>query len=198
MELYDDIDISIAAEAEDTQPHYLLAIDPGPEESAYALIHPKTFRPVEFDKVSNDVLERKMDTFFQTRAFAAVVIEMVGHYGTGMPAGAEVFETCVEIGKLIEISQSCFIKTFTMRRPYVKSRICGVPNARDSNVIQALVDRFAPNTPNKGKGRKTEPGFFFGFKADVWQAYALGVAFIDWINGTKQEREASRNMVIER
>lgn len=200
MGKYDDMDmeLEIGKEAGSIYPACLLAIDPGPEESAYVLISPSSLRPVEFDKVPNEVLERKMDSWFSQRAFSAVVIEMVGHYGTGMPAGADVFETCVEIGKLLMIAQSCFIHTYTMRRPYVKQRICGVPNAKDSNVIQALIDRFAPNTPNKGKGYKTEPGFFYGFKADVWQAFALGVAFHDWMNAPREERNKSRNMVVER
>lgn len=32
---------------------------------------------------------------------------------------------------------------------------------------------------NRGKGTKTAPGWFHGFAADVWQAYALGVYAID-------------------
>ncbi len=36
--------------------------------------------------------------------------------------------------------------------------------AKDSNIIQALIDLFAKDTPNKGKGTKKEPGYFYGFK----------------------------------
>ena len=51
--------------------------------------------------------------------------------------------------------------------------------AKDANIRQALVDRFAPGQPNHGKGTKDEPGWFHGFRADVWQAYALAVLVAD-------------------
>ena len=51
--------------------------------------------------------------------------------------------------------------------------------AKDSNIRQALVDRFAPGQPNYGKGTKAQPGWFYGFNADIWQAYALAVYAAD-------------------
>jgi hypothetical protein len=61
----------------------------------------------------------------------------------------------------------------------VKLHHCHSAKAKDANITQALIDRFAPGVPNKGKGTKAEPGWFYGFRADIWQSYALAVYVAD-------------------
>ncbi|MFI5426084.1 hypothetical protein [Aeromicrobium sp. UC242_57] len=70
-----------------------------------------------------------------------------------------------------------------IKRNPVKVHHCHSARAKDSNIIQALVDRFAPGQKNHGKGTKAEPGFFYGFKADIWQAMALAVYAADMADG---------------
>lgn len=159
----------------------LLAIDPGDRVSAYVIIDAGC-RPVVFDKLPNEQLRDAVEGY----SVDQVVIEMIGHYGTGMPAGTTVFETCLWIGRFIEqlrdVTPVPSDPELTKRQP-VKLHLCGSPKAKDSNVRQALVDRFAPGTSNYGKGSKAEPGWFYGFHRDVWQAYALAVYAMDMAAG---------------
>lgn len=151
----------------------VLAIDPGCRESGWVVVDAATCRPLEFGKTANDQLRQSLHGL----VFDAAAIEMVASYG--MAVGAEVFETCVWIGRFAEtLERSGVIPALVKRQP-VKLHHCHSPRANDSNVRQALVDRFAYGERNFGKGTKASPGWFFGFGADVWQAYALGVYAAD-------------------
>ena len=157
----------------------ILAIDPGPVESAWVIINEACY-PITFGKEPNELVRRILETALH--AYDKVVIEMVASYG--MPVGAEVFETCVEIGRMVEVSPRPVELVY---RREVKRHHCGSVAAKDSNITQSLVDRFAKGQPNRGKGTKNAPGWFHGFAADVWQAYALAVYAAD----TTRTRKAS-------
>jgi len=158
----------------------IIAIDPGNIESAYVVLNNKTLRPLEIGKIKNEELldHLRMDRFITPDGSKDYfVIEMVASYG--MAVGQTVFDTCVWIGRFWEAFDSGGKDVELMKRKNVKMNLCLNNTAKDSNIIQALIDRFAPNTSNRGKGRKTEQGWFYGFKADIWQAYALGVTYHD-------------------
>lgn len=156
----------------------LLAIDPGSTESGWVLIDVDTRQTIEFGKTAN----RELLDLIEWRLGEAgtVVVEMVASYG--MAVGAEVFETCVWIGRFVEAFRRY---RFDRREPElvkrhpVKLHHCHSAKASDSNIRQALVDRFAPGQPNHGKGTKAAPGWFYGFHADIWAAYALAVYAAD-------------------
>lgn len=172
----------------------IMAIDPGPTYSAYVIVG-EDLRPRVFEKIENYKLLRYLDTPFDQLVikmighhsdappadkdvFDQLVIEMIGHYGTGMPAGKDVFDTCVWIGRFWQAYDGP-AEVPLIKRATVKAHICGSAKATDGNVIQALIDRFAPGVRNHGKGVKSEPGWFYGFYSDVWQAYALAVYYMD-------------------
>ena len=151
----------------------IMAIDPGNVYSGYVVVGAEDMRPIEIGKVENEtVIER-----VQNSDIDELVIEMVASYG--MPVGRSVFETCVHIGRLMQAASSVSIKTARLYRQDVKLNVCHSNKANDATITQALIDRFAPDTPNRGRGYKKEPGWFYGFKADIWQAYALAVTYLD-------------------
>ncbi len=153
-----------------------LAIDPGDAQSAFALID-HDFHPIEFGKVPNQQLAADLPLLAAQADMVA--IEQIGHYGTGMPAGKNIFDTCRWIGRFEQILADARVTPELVLRVKVKTHLCGSSKAKDGNVIQALIDRFAPGAPNRGKGTKAAPGWFYGFAADRWQAYALAVFLAD-------------------
>lgn len=153
----------------------ILAIDPGNQRSAWCMIDSGTRRPEAFGKIPNADLR---DRLRESIEFECVAIEMIAAYG--MAVGADVFETCVWIGRFAEavvVTQK--IEPLLIKRQPVKLHHCHSAKANDSNVSQALVDRFAFGVRNHGKGTKADPGWFYGFAADVWSAYAIAVFVAD-------------------
>lgn len=153
----------------------ILAIDPGNRQSAYVVMD-KDLRPLEFKKMENEELLARIPQLLGRYGDLSLAIEMVASYG--MPVGASVFETCVWIGRFWQACDALPRKTLVYRIDE-KLTLCRDSRAKDANIRQALIDRFAPNTPNGGKGTKKAPGWFYGFSADVWQAYAVGVTYHD-------------------
>lgn len=157
----------------------ILAIDPGNKDSAYVLMNQDyTIQHHGFAKFPNDlVLSRVMDLGDIYDDRLTVVIEMVASYG--MAVGAEVFETCVWIGRFVQAAMDEGCKVDYVYRMEEKMTLCHSSKARDSNIRQALIDRFAKFDKKNGKGTKTHPDTFYGFAKDIWAAYAVGVTWLD-------------------
>ncbi len=152
----------------------ILAIDPGNKESGIVIWDGEKIKLRE--KIDNYDFE---DILIENDIDIAV-IEMVASYG--MAVGATVFETCVWVGRFMEQIINYDIEiVHRMARMDVKMHLCHKANAKDANITQALCDRFAYGLKNKGKGTKKEHGFFYGFKSDIWAAFALAVTFHDQI-----------------
>ena len=109
----------------------------------------------------------------------AVVIEQVASYG--MPVGAEVFETVYWSGRFAEVAYPVPVHRLT--RKAIVTHLCGSVRAKDSNVRQALIDRFGGK--EKAIGRKGSEGPLYGIHADLWSALAVAVTFADSQEATR-------------
>lgn len=161
----------------------VIAVDPGNTESAYVHID-DDYRPVMFGKQPNELVREILRGATWFEPIPAFTIEMIASYG--MAVGKDVFETCVWVGRFAETIdiglETRFHDPETARLVYrrdIKLHFCGNPRAKDANITQALIDRFASGQPNRGKGTKANPGFFYGFHSDIWAAFALAVYVAD-------------------
>lgn len=158
----------------------LIAIDPGSTESAYVELDEK-YNIYEFDKVENNVLLEQL----KNKSYDAFVIENIASYG--MAVGREVFDTCIWIGRFWQAA-TAKTKDYIYRKDE-KTNLCGTMKAKDSNIRVALIDRFATFDFKNGKGTKKDPDTFYGFKADIWAAMAIGVTYLDKKAGEKTENK---------
>lgn len=148
----------------------ILAIDPGDVQSAYCFLDRETLRPLRFAKVDNQTLLLVV----QVEAYEEIVIERVQSFG--MAVGRNVFETCEWIGRY---TQAATAPVHYIYRREEKLHICRDSRAKDANIRRALIDRFAKHDLDNGKGTKKNPDWFYGFKADCWSAYAVGLTFLE-------------------
>lgn len=160
----------------------ILAIDPGNTESAYVLMD-EDYKPLEFGKLKNSDMRQYLKSAmryeeFKDDYYTRVALEMIASYG--MAVGSTVFDTCVWIGRYTEIADRGGEHDYNyVYRKDVKMNLCGQTKAKDANIRQALIDRFGV------VGTKRSPGFFYGFKSDVWSAYAVGVTYLDQFKGVQ-------------
>lgn len=148
----------------------ILAIDPGPERSAWVLL--KDGMPTHFATDSNVTLKQAQHWM----GADLVVIEKVESFG--MAVGVEVFETVRWAGRFEEAAQP--LPVHRIGRKAVKLHLCGTTQAKDSNIRQALIDRYGGSS---AIGRKASPGPLYGVSGDVWAALAVAVTFHDMQEG---------------
>lgn len=157
--------------AHGSDPMIVLAIDPGPVESAWLVYNGETGRIRSFAKSPND----KLLASFRAGISAdvdAVVIEEIASYG--MAVGREVFETVFVSGQLAEAARPTPVAR--LPRIVVKQTICHDSRAKDANIRAALLDRFGGAG---AKGTKAHPGPLYGVSADVWSALAIAVTWTE-------------------
>lgn len=151
----------------------VLAIDPGNIESAYVLYEDN--KPTKYDYVPNEMLAHMLEELEADH----MAIEMIASYG--MPVGKTVFETCVWIGRFIQIWEELGRTHSKIYRMDVKMHLCHSMRAKDANIRQALLDRFEPTGGGKTPqlGTKSQPGPLYGVSGDMWAALAVAVTYAD-------------------
>lgn len=141
----------------------IVAIDPGPKESSIVLWDGEKIIDASIE--TNENLVERIPLYSLSDF---LVIEKIECFG--MPVGIEVFETVFWSGRFCQAWGKDY---HLISRREVKLHLCSSLRAKDSNIRQALIDRFGP------PGTKKKPGTTYGLKRDLWQAFALAVVFFD-------------------
>lgn len=145
----------------------ILAIDVGTTETGFCLIDKDTYKPIRFGKISNnDLLE-----IVKSENYDTLIYEEFQSYG--MPIGVSTITSITWNGRYMQIALDREKKVDYIYRKEEKLNLCGSMKAKDSNIRQALIDRFGE------VGTKKAKGFFYGFKKDIWAAYAVGITWLD-------------------
>jgi hypothetical protein len=146
----------------------ILAIDPGSEESAFALMDGTKLIASNIYDNNNLLVYLKA-----LREGNHMAIEMIASYG--MPVGRSVFETCVWIGRFIEAWNG--MDYSYVYRQDVKRHLCnGSMKAKDSNIRQAIMDKYG-STREIAIGKKKTPGPLYGVSKDMWAAIGVGLTY---------------------
>lgn len=171
---------------------YILAVDPGPTQSAFVVYDIQQDRPTRaFGKLPN---ERLLDEIAVSSTAVAVVIEKIVSYGK--PVGEETFETVFWSGRFADRAIAKGLHVDRIERFEVKKAVCRNGHAKDPHVRQALIDRFGgssalarskkcsrkrhDNCPKcDGSGRIGKDGILVGFSEDVWAALGVACAYHD-------------------
>lgn len=154
----------------------ILAIDPGPTESGYLILGEKI---LDMGKVDNDYLENLLYSKRISNLKPKVVVEIVKSYG--MPAGDSLFRTMWWVGRFAASCDHMNYYYYEVTRKAVVSHICHSARAKDSNVRQALIDKYEPDLLPKHRPRK----FLKGVSKDMWSALAVAVFFKENFNVKK-------------
>lgn len=182
----DEIKTIMKEDVEELMPvkKYQIAIDPGNAETAIVVVEIETKKILFSAKLPNTQARSTLGELYVKYGgdWGNVAIEMIASYG--MPVGKSVFDTCLWIGRYIEICGSARLITRIM----VKSHMCHSAKATDANIRQALMDRYG-STKEAAIGTKKMPGPMYGMGNDERAALAVALTAIE----TRQEYEMSKS-----
>jgi hypothetical protein len=145
----------------------LYGLDPGTTQSALGWV--TAVSPAQGMIWSNPDLLAALRRGSGAAQPAILVIEQIE--GMGMAVGREVFETVCWAGRFCEAWEAHGWPVVWLTRRAVKLHLCGTSRAKDTNVRQALLDRYG------GKAATKKGGPLYGMKSHLWSALALAVTY---------------------
>jgi len=151
----------------------ILGIDPGTEKSAFVVVHGPDEPMQILDKgiVENENLLPYIRSQPSLTDFA---IEMVASYG--MAVGQTTFEAVFWIGRFWQaaLESKRFARMARLfRKTDIAMQLCHSMRAKDSNVRQALIDKFGD------PGVKAKPGILYKMASHEWSALAVATVYRD-------------------
>jgi hypothetical protein len=160
-------DMTDCGDCSESVDRVVVGVDPGTDKSAFAIFDGKIVQHGIWDN------EHLLGHPLWSRQH--IFCEMIASYG--MAVGASVFQTCVFIGRCVQVAKSSGGEVKLVFRKDIKLHLCNSPRAKDGNVRQALIDRLGP------QGTKKSPGPTYGVKSHEWAALAVAVYGWDQIFG---------------
>jgi hypothetical protein len=147
----------------------IIGIDPGTDQTAYVIWNGKTVAE------SSILPNKEMLELVRGNRWDGLpmFVEMIASFG--MPVGKEVFNTVLWIGRFCEVWDIKEQPWKLVYRQDIKLHLCQSVRAKDSNVAQALRDRFGP------VGTKKQKGALYGIKSHLWSALAVAVYAFDTV-----------------
>ena len=150
----------------------ILAIDPGTNESGFCFY--KAGKVLACGVSTNEeILELLPEHWHSSDDDPFLAIEMVASYG--MAVGKETFRTVWWSGRFAQLwlRDALPESLLEVYRAEVKTEICKSQKANDSNIRQAIIDRYGGK--DAAIGKKSTPGPLYGVKSHAWAALAVAI-----------------------
>ena len=160
----------------------ILAIDPGPTESAFVLWNGEVL--INCGLLKNADMRSSLRNL-EVEESDECAIETITSYG--MAVGKEVFDTCIWIGVFLECwDRRSAQKTVLIPRSEIKLHHCHSAKAKDANIRQALIDKY-------GKpGTKKQRGLTYGLNGHLWSAFAIATYVAETTHTADSPRMSTR------
>lgn len=170
----------------------ILAIDPGPVQSAWVILDTETLavvhKAIEDNKSALSMVRMTAQNHRNHRICAAlgraprapgpvfghIAIERIIPYATAV--GQETFDTAWWSGRLAEAAHP--IPHTMLSRKEVSLHLTGFRNAKEPQINAAVCDVYGV-TMRTCKGTKKHPGPLYGIKTHMWAALAVAVTWAE-------------------